>query len=202
MVVVLCMLIAFLLARSGLVAVPIFSSFFQNPGPSERVENIPASAASALPTLLSSFKKESEGMVSVALPEEALTAAAREAAESMRSQGIHAEAVQVASLADGTIELYVPFTSPAGPETSFTLRLKPRVEAGTARIALVKARVGQLSLPAALLGKVVEKQVNGVLDTWMKQGEAYFTLTGLDVIPEGVKLIGTPTVRGLLLLHS
>jgi hypothetical protein len=170
-------------AKTGLVDIPVFSKlFYKTPSP-ERIVSINPDEEKKFEDVLAQKLEEqigskAEGQQEVALEfnEEELTSFIK----SLESTSNHPFTNAQVSVTPKAIEIFGQFKDLN--QTFLTVALKPEITDGNLKITFEKIKIGNLSLPAvlgnSLVNKLLKDQISSVEDVISKNG----TLKSIDLL--------------------
>lgn len=162
-----------LVSRTGLARIPVFSSGYEAPEPTRVVESNGAVAdvASVLKDSLSISYAKKEA--TVVLSDEVMTGLIQSMDELGKAGDLPVDfgGAQIAALESGALEVFMPLDLDAilgrpddGQTSAITVALVPSIEEGELDFELDRIRVGRLTIPLSM----VEKRVDASLEEFLK----------------------------------
>lgn len=177
-------LLAYALAETGLVRVPLFSRFYHEPRPARSVEP----AATTLPaTLQTQFRRQLESRtITFTISEEVLTRTIRDLAATQTS--LTFSGAQVAVLPDG-LHLFARFEL-RGSRGTMRVRLVPELRNNTPTFRIRKVELGELPLWHRPFDILARRALATKLEEALRGFSSFMTLTGMSIEPGAVKITG------------
>ena len=198
-VVGLSALALFVVAKTGLAEVPVMTeTFYTTPTPDHTVEAGTAIEEEMQTQLVSALQTKlqagtiTDANVSLIFSESTLTAGLREAILQGAQEVFVAERAQVAVVADGAIELYVPLVR-NNEASAILLRGVPTVSEGKVEFDITRLQVGQLTWPG-WLHAIVQAPVDRLVAQLNTFLEDYASLSAITATEGNVYLDGTMTL--------
>lgn len=153
---------AFILARTGLVEVPVLSSrLYTPPAPTRVVEPEEFDIESKVMDVFTESQEE-PGLMKIALREGELTAMFQEGArEALAEQGIELTTIQAAILEE-FVELYFD-AKIGGKDVRILARVLPKVEDGLPKIEVLETHLGGLPVHPRIIGGVLDNALDAAL---------------------------------------
>jgi len=181
-VIIIVLLSAYVLAKSGLKEVPFFTErFYQEPEPTYLVDSskITESDKDLLQTFTDIVKAESlkqqklgDFNVNLKISDDQLTAIVRDKVKAQESLNEKIDYIQVAVLPEN-LELFSKNKEPS--KVIVVLKLKPVVKNGEIDLKVISFKVGDLKLPRFIgnffFAYLTERSVNKVLGLYEKYGQ-------------------------------
>ncbi len=191
--------IAYLIARTGLVTIPVVSAVaYQQPTADHVVtastsvtDELQAQLIAALQTKLNSGTL-SDANASLSFTEGSLTTSLREAIKQGAQTVFNADASQVALLADGSVEFFLPLVQNGGV-SNILLTVTPSVTDGKIVFAVTRFRVGQLAFPS-FMQFLVQWPVDKLVAQLNDFVEKYVALSSIKIEQGIVHVDGTMTL--------
>ncbi len=210
LLIVVVLLFAWLIARTGFVSVPVFSKAYNTPEPTRVVEPGPvvSDVADVLKDSLSiSYAEKS---ANVALSDVMLTGLVRsldgfvDEGDISFASAFDLSNAQVAALESGSLEIFVPFDidellgrEDDGRESAITMEITPLITDGELGLEINRMRIGRLSLPVGLFDEKVDASLAGFLDNAFGDVKDSIQLQDIE-ISEGEIVISGALDMGML----
>jgi len=151
LVVFLLLIATAVIAKTGIVEIPVFSQlFYQLPQPTRQIE-ASGSSSSLIPNL--DLESASQNLVTIEITEENLTALFRQELSGKKDSSF-AENVQAVITTEG-VEFSGLLIKPIS--VNIILKLKPELVDHKLDFKLIQAQIGDLSIPPALADQLVDK---------------------------------------------
>jgi len=151
LIILLAVIVTAVIAKTGIVEIPIFSQlFYQLPQPTRQIE-ISDSTNSAVLGL--NLESASKNLVTVEITEENLTSLFRQEL-SGKKDSLFAENVQAVITTEG-VEFSGLLIKPIS--VNIILKLKPELVDHKLDFKLIQAKIGDLSIPPAFANQLVDK---------------------------------------------
>lgn len=201
--VLFCGFIAWQIAATGLVSVPVFSSFaFTNPKPVRVIEaGMPVEQLSEaiFKTTLTKRLQASGGVLldrsmTLTLPESSLTATLQNELKKTGETSIDAPHAQIAVLPNQELELLLPIKT-EGHATALLVRVSLVANQGLFEIKLLDVRLGSFHAPSVLVASLVQPFVNRELASLNQSLSSYMHVDSLITKEGELHAAGTFTVE-------
>lgn len=162
----------FMIAKSGIIRVPLFSTFYQGPSPTRLVSAQPLTPAAFKVLLGSRFISQAVAHVpppyTIQLSEKELTGAVMDAVETALRDQTWKQVYSQIVIRPTDLEMYVQFER--GPwRAEMLARFQPVVTSGGVRFDPLYVQIGDLHVPAAAAYRLASYLFSRDLGTWTVQ---------------------------------
>ncbi|OGL69899.1 hypothetical protein A3C17_04505 [Candidatus Uhrbacteria bacterium RIFCSPHIGHO2_02_FULL_53_13] len=192
-VVLVALMTLYAVARTGIVRVPLLGAGFRPPEPTRVVNVGDTRPELLLESLFASTKLSlTKGGVTIDLSEELMTQLMRDSlSREQVPDFLIVEEMQVAALASGVLELYVPVEVKEGRRTAMIAQVSMDVdEEGSVVTAIEQVSIGNLKSRGGAPSQELDAWLGTMLDSLLSDAQDVVTITDIEILEGRVRVTG------------